>query len=1034
MKNQQGFYEQVIYELLQSEISRLPADSWQVEKAAIDKADSHEILADYLAGLIKKAFQSLPQQGRLERQIQLANDIIDRLQRSENMQEFESFKVSKEAKVLHSILHISQLQPKTRPVSGLSQCSLFTGAAMEPSLASELQKEIATSHRIDILMSFIRWSGLRIIADELIDFTQNRGGHLRIITTTYMGATEIAALNFLSKLPNTEIRVSTDNKRTRLHAKAYYFYRNTGFSTAYVGSSNISNPALTTGLEWNMKISQVHEPHILKKFEGTFESYWNSPDFLAYSAESHKEIAESLESYSGKQSESAAFQFDIRPYPFQKEILEKLQAEREVHDKWKNLVVAATGTGKTVIAAFDFKRFREKYPQARFLFIAHRQEILTQSLYCFRGILRDQNFGELFVGNHTPNQFNHLFVSVQMLHSQQLWRKLPKDHYDYIVVDEFHHAEANTYRQSLTFFTPKILLGLTATPERMDGGDILGYFDNRIAAEIRLPEAIERGLLAPFQYFGVSDSTNYKNLTWSRGGYKNSELERLLTGNDLRLQIVLNALEKYIPSQENVVGLGFCVSVAHAEYMAEAFCQRSIPAAALTSHSDAATREQARNQLERREIRFIFTVDLFNEGVDIPAVNTVLFLRPTESLTIFLQQLGRGLRLYEGKECLTVLDFIGQAHQSFRYDQRFRALVGRTNAAVQREVEESFPHLPSGCVIKLERTAKEHVLNNIRSAISNNRRALVRQIANFEVEYRQPLSLQHFVEAYQLDLSALYRRGNWSELCADAGVIQEYNDPHRKYFASAMKRILHFDSRRMIQALQAILDGKTPAAGQTNTLLQHMLYISIWQKPLDSHGFSTLQEAWQCLRDNRQVVSEMRQLLKLLHHSIHFVDTPPNLPFECPLDLHCHYTRDEILAALGEASPTAIPAFREGVRYVKHSNTDVLLVTLNKSEEHYSPTTMYDDYAISEELFHWQSQSTTSVESPTGQRYLRGTSNVLLFVRENKKVDGITMPYCFLGPVQYARHDGSKPISIVWKLKHSLPAQLWRETGRLAAV
>ena len=716
-----GLYEQVINNALNRELADIPEA--RKSTAPIDTAEAAKVLAQYLTDVVQKGLENVQDNGGgLEAQIQLANQIVNTIQNTTQEADFASLGVDQRAEQLLALLRDNDPRLATgksakeleRPETSIAQSSLFTGAIHEPQMYTELKKEIVSADRIDMLVSFIKWSGLRLIMDELRQFTQS-GGELRIITTSYMGATDVKAIEELRQLPNTKIKVSYDTKRTRLHAKTYVFYRDTGFTTAYVGSSNLSNAAISSGLEWNVKVTKKDLPETIDKIAATFESYWNSNEFEYYDEGQKERLTRALkdEKYS-ETDNSGIYTLDILPYSYQQEILDKLDAERTVRGYNRNLVVAATGTGKTVISALDYKRFCKQHPghPCRLLFVAHREEILKQSLYTFRAVLKDANFGELFVGSHKADSIDHLFISIQTFNSQDFTTKTDADFYDYIVVDEFHHAAAPTYQKLLEYYQPKILLGLTATPERMDGKNILDYFSGRIAAEIRLPEAIDRKLLCPFQYFGVTDTADLSSLKWRTGGYDKNELSNLYTLSGLvaerRADLVVNSILKYVTDINEVKGLGFCVSIEHARFMADYFNARGISSMALTGDSPDEERNAAKQRLVSGELHFIFVVDIYNEGVDIPEVNTVLFLRPTESLTVFLQQLGRGLRLAENKECLTVLDFIGQANKKYNFEEKFAALLSNTTHSVSREIKEGFVSAPKGCYIQLEKIAAKY--------------------------------------------------------------------------------------------------------------------------------------------------------------------------------------------------------------------------------------------------------------------------------------------------------------------------------------
>lgn len=530
-QNKPGVYEQIINQAIQESLDR---EKFLYEFEKIDSEEAFKVLGMYVSQVLEKALKYIKEneENKIDEKVLFCNKIINKIMEYIGDDGFSEYLIDNQSQLLLSISdkinNISSFNKKAevvRPVSSIARTSIFTGTIYEPTMISEIKREILSADRIDFLVSFIKFSGLRLLLDELKEFTHRK--KLRIITTSYMGATDPKAIEELRNLPNTEIKVSYETKRTRLHAKSYIFYRNSGYTTVYVGSSNMSNVAMSDGLEWNVKLTAYDMKENIEKIITTFEGYWNDKDFVDY-REGDKEKFQQAIDHERKGKDEYEIDIDIRPYPYQQEILEKLKSERVIREKWKNLIVAATGTGKTMIAAFDYKNFvnDNKQKENKILFIAHREEILTQSIKTFRHVLRDHNFGEKFVGNHRPTDLRHLFMSIQTFNSQEFDIKVDPGYYDYIVVDEFHHSAASTYQKLLNHFTPKILLGLTATPERMDGKDVTDYFDNRVAAEIRLPEAIDRKILSPFHYFGITDTIDLSDVRWSRGGYNLDELEK----------------------------------------------------------------------------------------------------------------------------------------------------------------------------------------------------------------------------------------------------------------------------------------------------------------------------------------------------------------------------------------------------------------------------------------------------------------------------------------------------------------------------
>lgn len=1040
-----GLYEQIINKQLREELNAIKDSLMQTEQ--IDSAEAPKILALYAAQLVEKGLNNiLDKGGDVNSQIQFTNKLFETIIHETGDSIYNELFIDDSAQQLlalvskqNSIYAVNNKAEIVRPETSICQSSLFTGAIHEPSMYSELKKEILSSDRMDMLVSFIKWSGLRLIIEELKSFTQ-RGGELRIITTSYMGATDVKAINELAKLLNTSIKISYDTKRTRLHAKAYVFYRNTGFTTAYVGSSNLSNAAISSGLEWNVKLTAKDQPETIKKINATFDTYWNASEFEDYTSEQNDRLANALNVEKGADRDNKQYMFVITPYSYQQEILDKLDAERKVHNRYKNLVVAATGTGKTVISAFDYKKFCEANigKPCRLLFIAHREEILKQSQLCYCGVLKNANFGDLYVGNNKPSNIEHLFMSIQTFNSQEWHRKCTPEFYDYIVVDEFHHAAAPTYQALMSYFKPKILLGLTATPERMDGKSITEYFDGRTAAEIRLPEAIDRKLLCPFQYFGVTDTIDLKDLKWARGGYDRTELSNVYTIDShiasRRSMMIIDSIYKYVTDINDVKGLGFCVSVQHAEYMADYFNQNGITSIALTGNTPDKERSAAKEMLEKGDVKFIFVVDIYNEGVDIPDVNTILFLRPTESLTIFLQQLGRGLRLSPNKECLVVLDFIGQASKKYNFEDKFKALLSDPSKDLQREIKNGFVAAPKGCFIQLERKAKEYILDNIKSSFGA-KQGIITRIKNFQEDSGKELSIANFVDYYHLDIRNIYNKDNFSRLSVQAEKKDDFEEELEEVLTKAFPRICAIDSRRWITFLIDVFENldkiQLDQLSVLETRMLQMFQFTVWQKTIEDCGFSNLKDGLIKIRECKTLYSELIELLKYNYNRIDFIDEQIQVENSCPLDVHCTYNRDQILVALDFMKPSTV---REGVKYLSEKNLDIFFVTLNKSDKDYSPSTMYNDYSINEWMFHWQSQSTTSAESKTGLRYInhqRLNNKILLFVREYKKDIGGTSPYTFLGIANYINHEGSCPMNITWKLERPIPAKFMKKSNKL---
>jgi superfamily II DNA or RNA helicase len=1040
-----GLYEKLITQLVENHLDH---QRFYIGERVLTSNEAAVWLSRFLSNILEFAIASVPTgEGQLQAQIELSNQLLLWLKsRISDDGLIEENLLNSQGRILTALYELenpvaADLKKYVEdifPLTGLTQSELFCGSNAGLSLESELKREILSADKIYWLVSFIKWAGIRIFQKELEAFTHS-GRELKIITTSYMGATDAKAVEYLADLPNTEIKLSYNTDRERLHAKSYLFLRKTGFHTGYIGSSNLSRSALTNGLEWNLKITSQEIPHIIQKSLSTFETYWASNDFEVFDGktESKIKLKQALSEARGSSTTGHQHFFDIKPFPHQNDILEQLDIERKIHQRFRNLVVAATGTGKTLISAFDFARVLKTKPNAHFLFVAHREEILKQAREAYRGVLKNATFGELWVAGQSPEHHRQLFVSIQTLNNQLSALNLTPDYFDYIVIDEVHHIAANSYRKVLYFFTPQILLGLTATPERHDGSDILEDFGGVIAAEIRLPEAINRRHLCPFQYFAIDDDTDLRNVSWSRGRYDISQLTNLYTHNQARVNKILLNLQQIVTDVARMRALAFCVSREHATYMCQQFLLKGIKADVLTS-DNSHERQQKQQAIRTGEINVLCVVDIFNEGVDIPEIDTLLFLRPTESLTIFLQQLGRGLRLSDEKEVCTVLDFVGNSRPEYDFSNKFRALVGKTNRAISDEIKQGFPHAPLGCRIELTKRTQEMVLSHIRQATLTLNR-LVSMVRQFPQQSTLPLTLGNFLKLHpHIDIHELYKRASWSELMVRANnEIREDSPDHvlMTQLEKAIKtRILTCDDYHYLSFLKSLCEtnGEYNVADSRFMLMFHY---DFWQKSGTELGFDSLDQSLQSMKLHlwRDLLLDViRFQLKQVKHEQLKMDRLP----EVSLRLHARYAREQILVGFGATIFERQPPAREGVFVITEQNIELLFVTLNKNEKQFSPTTMYHDYAINEDLFHWQSQNSARPDRGKGKEYIEHRSlgkRLFLFVREQIKDEyGRTMGFVNFGEVNYVSHTGSQPMSITWRLKNPMPSFMWQDAAKLA--
>ncbi len=1052
-----GLYETLISQALETDVAKAIDQGASIERGSLSKAESPEVLSEYLAKLIESRLQSANDDERLT----LTNRIILLLGQQALLSEGYSSDLltPRELPVLHSVSGLNEQgltnRSIARPVVPLSQSDLLVNGRNEPSMVGSITSEMHSADRIRIIMSFVKYGGLLLLLPDLTK-ARDRGVAIDLLTTTYLGATEQRALNKLVDI-GVNVRVSYDGRSSRLHAKAWLFDRNTGFNTGYVGSSNMSVQAMGEGMEWNVRLSAHETPHLLEKFRATFDTYWNDPGqgFEDYNPRLHPEDSEKLKCALNRETtyfsatSTEISPLDVTALPFQKEMLADLDREREVYGHTRNLIVAATGTGKTVVSALDYKRLAQQggwsrtgLTRPRLLFVSHRETILKQSRNVFRQVLRDANFGELLVGGKVPSAGDHVFASIQTLNAQDRLEKLDPRFFDIVIVDEIHHGAAPSWVKLLEHVQPKILLGLTATPERQDGEDITKFFDNRVATELRLWDALSLDLLSPFHYFASgNNSLDFTKAKWSGGKYDQEDLTNVYTADHLIMKWIIREIENKVPDLAVMKAIIFASSVRHAEYVAIQLNACGFRAKSLPGTSSQEERDQSFQELKRGELQAVVAVDILNEGVDIPDVNTVVFLRPTESSTVFLQQLGRGLRKSESKSFLTVLDFVGVHRKEFRFDQRYRALTGLTRKELGEQIDRGFTSLPAGISIQLDEVAAQLVTANLKASIPSKKAALITEAQNMAANKGAlEVTFSSFLEQLQLPVRDFYAINNssWAQISNKAGISEINPTDVDLKLLNSVSRLLHVDDpvrldsyRRLIQNPDAFQEIKTSSTVEARTLIM----LADFFRPVKSEG--NLEQGWHEATSNPIFVKELLDAWELTSQDFTYVTKALGEEFlRVPLRVHARYTQAEIRAALGavdhEKSSTG---FQAGVLHVPNEDLDMFLMTWKKDEKSYSPHTMYKDYAISDQLIHWQSQSREKQGSQTINRYVNHDSNdhrILLFAREEEKNEYGTSPYLFLGPAHYKSHEGNEPVSFVWELDVPLPAKFLIQSQLIA--
>lgn len=1041
-----GLYDRLLTNAMQQALAALPEDR-QCDMEKLGSAERRRLLVLEISRLLPEALDTLAEKTDhgANAEIELINGLLAWIRK----QGVTADPLVAPIKALRAI-HPAGAAP-VFPPTGLSAPWLFTAGRADPSLFAELRAELSSADRIDVLVSFITWSGLRKIIDVLesvtaADAAGKPGTRLRVITTTYTGATESAAVEKLAGLPGVELKISLDGQRSRLHAKAWMFHRNTGFGSAFVGSANLSASALLNGIEWTVKFTQSGQADLFTAATAHFETLWNDPEFQHFdpSDPDHRErlrvaLGEARQPNVGGNVVALPTWFDLRPRAFQDAMLERLAAERR-HGRFRNLVVAATGTGKTVVAAFDYLRqVQVANSPPRLMFVAHRVQILQQALATFRQILRRPDFGEILAEGAQPSSHQHLFATIASVSARKLIEANGADYWHTVIIDECHHLPADSFRHFVEAIRPQILLGLTATPERADGNPIAQFFDVRPdgspAVELRLWDALDQQLLAPFEYYATADECDLREVAWGRPQLESRDLSNILGADHARARRIVDALNHYVDKPQAVRAIAFCIDIAHANFMAERFCETGWPALSVTSQTSADTRRQAPALLAAGEVRILCTCDLYNEGVDIPEANTLLFLRPTQSPVVFAQQLGRGLRLATGKDSCLVLDFVGRIADGFRFDRLYQTMTGLSRKQFNEELKAGFASLPPGCHIQFDKVARERVLDSLRAVTNQTWYRLKGELIAFaQGRPRDAIRLKDFLHEQCIEREDIYdgRHSGWTALKRDAGLEVRQPGPDDDYVGKRFAALGHVNDSERVAVMQRIAaEGVSLWSALTvreRRIVQMLAYQVFAQRSELLDGADFLQR----LEDSPRMREELGELADLLDLQADLEPLPvPGMVEDWPLLLHGAYSRAEILTAVGYWSSSRRPRMSEGLLTFESLKIQLLFVTLDKKEG-FHERVAYHDYAISPEFFHWQSQNSAGPITSSGRRYVESPSNgwrFQLFVREIQD-----HPFIALGPVTLeGEPTGSKPMSMVWRLERPIPAAMFRRFTVLRA-
>lgn len=895
-------------------------------------------------------------------------------------------------------------------------------------------------------VAFINFSGVQLLLD-IFSKLENKNIRGKILTSTYLNFTEVKALEKLKEFRNIELKVYDSNiTNIGFHAKSYIFeYEN--FYEIIVGSSNITASAFKTNIEWNVKTISKKNDLFLVDILSEFESLWLN---------SHEVNDDFLESYSKfleNQKKDFQVQFsyeqNIQTNFMQKKALEKLQILRE-KNQTKSLIIAATGSGKTYLSAFDVKNFKAK----KMLFLVHRENILISAKQSFENIIENRTFG-LFTGNKKEKEKDYIFSTIQTM--SLYFSEFDKKEFDYIVIDEAHHSTSPIYKKVIDYFQPKFLLGLTATTNRMDGNSIYEIFDENIACDIKLNDALEHNLIAPFHYFGISDikSIDYENVDLT----KIDVLAKLLSVNK-RVDYIIEQMNFYSFVGNKRKAIGFCVSKEHAIYMSEEFNKRGIVSTQLSSNDSVSSRVKFIEKLEDDNdiLEVIFTVDIFNEGVDIPSINTVMFLRPTNSPIVFVQQLGRGLRKYKNKEFLTVLDFIGNHKKAYLI-----ALALAGNKAIDKDslklfLSNNFANFKNAHIF-MDEISKQRILEQIEKENFNSLKYLKEQYFEFRalLGNKIPKLVDFFQFNFVIDpIKFIDESYSYIEFLAKVENKKEIKElVLNEVFIKAIRFIENLLPIKRVYEfviIKYLLENDFCDVNIASKILNK--YLHRVDKDTIIHSFCFLNQDFldsaqrsRYLKlvnfDGKQVVKtkEFSNLLSnkkykeifedSLNYGIYLYEVEfGSVDFGKPFfKLYGKYNMLNIAQLCN--FPKIHSSFR-GSGFLKYENDFFLFINIEKKK--FSKSANYLNAFLSKEVFTYQSKPSHGQHQGDGEKLCENKKfgvKLHIFVRKFAQVDKKTQDFIYLGLANSMKYEGNKPISLELKLEIPLNLEIYEEFTKI---